>query len=369
MKIIETAIYDLLQSEPYYAHFLLNSRLDYNPKGLETAGFGIVNAAPVFCFNTDFLEKHNRQQIVAIMKHEVLHMLLCHAPQQDRAQSKYAKLWNIAADCAINQHIQNLPEEAITLASLSKLSKKQLIPLESAEYYYNELYQAAEKIEVSGMDTLDDHEYTVEGDEKNAEVRRLVAKNLSDKARNACAGNVPNSLHGVLGELNKEAKLPWKQMLRNFVATSTTSQRLHTAKKAHRRLGLGHPGCKKKRVLTLGVCVDSSGSVSYASFMEFFDEIKEIAKNNTVYLIDADAAVHNVQKIKAGSKVKAERHGNGGTAYQPAISKCVELKCSAILYFGDFDCSDTPNNPGMPFLWVGIGNQPPPAPFGKVVRL
>jgi hypothetical protein len=42
---------------------------------------------------------------------------------------------------------------------------------------------------------------------------------------------------------------------------------------------------------------------------------------------------------------------------------------TAIAYLGDFDSSDIPVNPGVPFLWVGVGNQPPPGNFGKVLRI
>jgi hypothetical protein len=47
----------------------------------------------------------------------------------------------------------------------------------------------------------------------------------------------------------------------------------------------------------------------------------------------------------------------------------VELKVDGILYCGDFDSADTPENPKKPFLWVGVRNSPPPATFGKVIYL
>jgi hypothetical protein len=50
-------------------------------------------------------------------------------------------------------------------------------------------------------------------------------------------------------------------------------------------------------------------------------------------------------------------------------SSDIELKVDGILYCGDFDTADKPENPNKPFLWVGVRNSPPPATFGRVIYL
>jgi predicted metal-dependent peptidase len=86
-----------------------------------------------------------------------------------------------------------------------------------------------------------------------------------------------------------------------------------------------------------------------------------------ITVIEADCAVQNVYEFEAGKTPNFK--GRGGTAYSPAIEKAVELKVDGILYCGDFDSADTPENPKKPFLWVGVRNSPPPATFGKVIYL
>jgi predicted metal-dependent peptidase len=99
-------------------------------------------------------------------------------------------------------------------------------------------------------------------------------------------------------------------------------------------------------------------------------EIVDISKNvSEAHLIYADCVVQKVVKIDNKNKIPMERFGAGGTAYSPAITKALGLNCDAILYLGDFDCADKPEDPKKPFLWVGVGNQEPPATFGKVLRL
>ena len=102
----------------------------------------------------------------------------------------------------------------------------------------------------------------------------------------------------------------------------------------------------------------------------FLTEIQGILGScSLVYHIHADSEVKKVDKLTAKNKLKAERHGNGGTAYGPALKKCVELKCTAIVYLGDMDCADIPENPQIPVLWVTAGNTIKPGNFGQIIVL
>ena len=117
-------------------------------------------------------------------------------------------------------------------------------------------------------------------------------------------------------------------------------------------------------------CFDSSGSVSDEDYAKFMDEIMDIQKHcSKVYLIQADCEVNKVETLTKKTKLNRERAGYGGTAYTPALNKCKELGCDAILYFGDMDCADNPENPNIPLMWVIVGNQNPPATFGSSIRL
>jgi predicted metal-dependent peptidase len=185
---------------------------------------------------------------------------------------------------------------------------------------------------------------------------------------NAAAGNAPDHVIKAIDALG-EAKLPWKTLLRNSIMSQVSRKTQSTTKKINRRFALPVPGKKKKREMVLGVCVDESGSISEEAHTAFMSEIAQIAKNVTkTYIVHADCQVAGVDDLSK-TKFNPERKAAGGTAYQPAIDKCVELKCNMIVYFGDFDTADKPKNPGVPFLWVGVGNSPAPAEFGKVIRL
>lgn len=360
----QKAFYDMLKTEPYYAHFLLNCSVHFDENKVPTAGVYVKNSVIHMAFNPKFMDTLSSKELAAVIKHEVLHLTMRHldsAKDYDNLQ-----IANIAMDCAINQYIADLPEQAITLDKMSEQVGHALIPHETTDYYYDKFMTKAK--EMAGNETLDDHGLgNEEGEDSGAEAQGAIYK-AAKKAAVASAGNVPKLVEGLLDSVN--GKLPWKRLLRNFVASATTNRTKATRKRINRRFDLPVPGKVKLRKLKLGVCADSSGSISDESFAAFMGEVMAMAKlGMDIVLVDADCEVQAVQKIKSPKDVRLTRSGGGGTAYQPAITECIKQGCTAIIYFGDFDTSDTPTNPGVPFLWVGVGQQDPPAKWGQVIRL
>lgn len=368
--MIENAIYDLLQNEPFFANFLLGCQIVYNIPEVKTAACTFRQNKIVFAFNTDFFGALKKVEKSAVIKHEIMHVLLDHIGNRSYGpENRMAK--NLAMDCAINQYIKNLPGDCVTLERMSKLCEKELLPYETWEYYYHQLKDAAE--DNGGQHDHDFMDGDGEESESSSAMKKAVIKDLIEKSLRSSAGKVPQGLSGVISELNKAGKVNWKQQLRNIISSARAVTTKPHRLKTHRRFELEQPGRKKERKLILGVCVDSSGSVSDESFAKFMTEVYNISKMTTkTFLIHADCEVQKVEVIKNG-KAKAEvlnqRHGNGGTAYQPAIDECKKRSCDVIVYFGDMDSADTPTNPGIPFIWVRVGQQNPPGNFGKIIDL
>lgn len=362
-KQIQEAIFTLLRTKPYYAHFVMDSKIVYCEKTLPTAGVVVRSAIPTFYFNPKFLSELSTIEVAGLLEHEIMHLLLHHVhDKSEDGLDHYVR--NIAQDCTINQHIEKLPEGGVTLPFLESICKKKLEPFQTSDYYYAMLKEFKEQLQKAGASTTDDH--SLEGDP--AEIARAVVKKVSQNAINQAAGNVPKHILDATAQLG-EAKLPWQSLLRNSIMSQVSRKTQATTKKINRRFALPVPGKKHKREMVLGVCVDESGSVSDEQFAAFASEINQIAKQLTkVYVVHADCEVAAIDDLSK-TAFKAVRKAGGGTAYQPAIDKCRELKCNMIIYFGDFDTADKPVNPGVPFIWVGVGNSPAPASFGKVIRL
>lgn len=387
MKWLQRAIHELISSEIFWANFTLNSKIAYDRYGVKTAGATVANGVPLLIFNSQFMESLKPEESVAVLKHEILHLMLDHCNGRmdtktgdvitDSVSHHYK---NIAMDCAINQYISHIPEGGVTLEGLRKATNKaNLEEFQTAEYYYSALQDLEEKSQeaVKNMKTTDDHNLEgIEGEESDTPLGRAMRKAAiraaADRALKASAGKVSGELSKLLGELlSSESQVDWKSILRNFIAMSTSNKKISTRKKPHRRFDMDFPGKKSKRELRLGVCVDTSGSVGDDQYITLMKEVIGMAKEtHDIYLIQADAEVKKVEKINGKKDLaKLERSGYGGTAYQPAISKALELKCNAIVYLGDMDCADEPNNPYVPVLWVTVGSTTKPGNFGWMLPL
>ncbi len=367
MKKVQKAISVLLDSNPFYAYFFLDSKVEYDKYDVPTAGAAMTAKGPILVFNTEFIETLTVPEVIAVVEHEVLHLLFEHTSAYKTDPSLNKQIANVAMDASINQFIKNVPAMCVTIERLNKELKLQLPLNETWEYYYAALMQKQE--EMAGKDSFDTH--GLETGEPGSPAEGTAALRASaDRAMKAAKGNAPQAVLKAYGDLSVESKVPWQQVLSNFIARATNTAVKNTRKKTNRRFGLEQPGKVKKRELVLGVCLDSSGSVSDESFQLFLAEVARISQLCSItYIVDADCVVHSVETVKKGKPLTFQRRGNGGTAYQPGIDECMKRKCDAILYFGDFDCADVPQNPGIPFLWVGVGSQPKPGAFGGELRI
>jgi len=369
VRKLEVALKELLNNEPLYAHLYLQCRLVISNKdNMKTACLrkGKDEASFTMEFNESFLNNLSVSHVKGVIKHELLHLIIGHlAYMKSNARAK-----NVAMDCAINQLIakEDLPEKAIKLEDFEKMIgiEEKLLPMQTWEYYYSYIPQG-DGIEY--LDTLDEH---ADGDPDLANISEAEVREMVKNAIKAAAGNIPEELKSHIDILvNAESKIKWQTVLKNFIARAKSTERISTRKKPHRRLGIEVPGYKKKRELTVAACLDSSGSISEDDYGSFMAELVSVGKNVTkMHIIEADCVVQNIETVKKkGGKFNRVRRSHGGTAYQPAIDKAKGLKADVIIYFGDFDTSDTPQNPGVPFLWVGVGTQPKPGNFGMEVRL
>ena len=393
MNKLQQALTALLFAEPFYGHLISKMRISKSDK-VPTAGVFITDKINMV-YNEEWIEGLELIDVVKVLKHECGHILQEHiirAKQIGVVNAELHKRFNIATDITINTHDLVPTVEKIggvTLSSLNTMLKKivdeantkdngkrtfdPLLDGQIAEYYYNKINEFAEKnsdsLPQSGMgETMDDHSIW-DKSEGNEEMQKEVAKQAVNEAVKSVGGigNVPGSIASLVEQLNKN-QVNWKQQLRQFFVNTLKSTRTPTRKRRNRRYGILQPGNKKKPELHLGLCVDTSGSVSDEELSMFWVEMSAIHSCGVkITVIEADCIVQNVYEFESGKTPNFK--GRGGTAYSPAIEKAVELKVDGILYCGDFDTADTPENPKKPFLWIGVRNSPPPATFGKVIYL
>jgi predicted metal-dependent peptidase len=388
MKVIQKATAILIYDEPFYG-FLLSKFKKISSKRIPTACVYITDTINLE-YNEDYFEEVGVSGAVKILKHECEHILRDHIGRAkeigiDKSQAEYMKRLNLAADATIN--VKDMREEAlkngwVTVDRLNEMMKAadknhvNMVEGETAEFYFNRINQFAEKnkdklgnnpTEGSG-DTTDDHSLWDESTDSSEVIKQITKKAVNDAVKSAGGiGNVPNHIVSLVESLNK-AEVNWKQELRRFMVNTLKSEWTSTRKKRNRRYGILYAGKKSKPKLRLAFCVDSSGSMFDEAFAQAHPELVAIHNHGVeITVIDADSAVGAVYAFDP--KKPFERHGNGGTSYIPPIQKALELDVDGIIFYGDMDCADTPEDPKIPFLWVTCGSEKRPGEFGKLIKI
>lgn len=231
---------------------------------------------------------------------------------------------------------------------------------------------------------LDDHDWdgAQDMDEKEAEqLERDVEHALRQGAIYAgkVGGTVPRGIEGLLAP-----KVNWREVLRMFIRTSLKDRDSPSWRRAHKRYlwqDIILPSIMGKRVKSLAVCIDTSGSIQGAILTAFLSEVDKIVKDvcpDRIDLIywDARIAAHEVytQSQVRGLVSSTKPTGGGGTDPDviPPYLKEQKIVPDAIVVLSDGYMVSDPSvwaAVRSPVLWCLIGNTNFRIPCGQSVNV
>lgn len=361
MKMLSRVSKDLLFDEPYYGHFMSSLNRSFS-SDVPTAGVGKDGIGVKLVVNPDFFDSLSDLHRKGLIKHELLHIAFGHLTMRDSYSDH--KLFNIAADLEINQHIKYnwLPEGAITMASFPNLK----LPLKAGtKEYYKLLQEEQEKGEDGDQDLQDmlseggpDNHSWGEFENLSEAEQKLIEKqvqhqlvSIADELEKS-RGTIPGELSGLIERLKyvEPAKFDWKGYLRRFVGASIKSYTRILRRKPSKRYP-DNPGLKIKYRNSVLVAIDTSGSVSDGEVKEFLNEIHHINKTgSSVDIIQCDTRIQSVEPFNPKKDFKV--HGRGGTSFQPVIDYYNEnkRKYTTLIYLTDGEAPPPKNCPGRT-LW------------------
>lgn len=356
MKMLSRVSKDLLFDEPYYGHFMSSLNRSFS-RDLPTAGVAKDGIGVKLLVNPDFFESLSDLHRKGLIKHELLHIALDHLIMADSFADK--KLFNIAADLEINQHIKPnwLPEGAITMDSFPDMN----LPYKAGTKEYYKLLQEEKDKRQDGAQSLQDmlnsggdpdHNWGDFADLSDAE-KKLVQKQVEHQLTTIADeieksyGSIPGELSGLIERLRyvEPAKFDWKGYLRRFVGASIKSYTRILRRKPSKRYP-DNPGLKIKYRNSVLVAIDTSGSVSDAEVKEFLNEIHHINKTGSyVDIIQCDTQIQSVEPFNPKKDFKV--HGRGGTSFQPVIDYYNEnrRKYTTLIYLTDGEARPPENCP------------------------
>ena len=329
--------YRLLMDEPFFAALSrkIEKRADY---GIPTAGVRVHPDTAQFemAYNPDFFAKLPEEQIRGVLKHEFYHLIFEHVTSRKPEGVPHMK-WNIAADLAINSHLQGELPENCCMPGVGPFAD---LPLgKSAEWYLANFPEQPEKESGSGSGeggegegdpqdgNFDDHSGW---DDASASAQQQAANQMAKErlkqAMKEAAKEASQSAKGwgsVSGEVKQEilkrleSKVDWRKVLRYFIKTSQRASRRSSVKRINKRYAYIHPGKKVQRQAKIAIAIDQSGSVSDDMLSAFFAELNSLAKlaEFTVVPFDTSVDESKVYVWKKGKQQKAERVLCGGTDF------------------------------------------------------
>ena len=314
--------------------------------------------------NPDMFDKFTLPERLAILKHEMLHILQGHVKRVD---GRVHLPWNYATDCAINQLIDqdDLPEQGVTPKTLGEMLDCDVPLNESSEFYYELLKDQLTDDDDTQKANDDDTQKANNGatqkannddgqeDESNAEdgepgkpnmidthdtwqesvgdkdLQDDMTKNMIETAQDETIknkGNIPQACSEWLEIHTRESKVNWKKILRGIVGNKKVGKR-STIMRGDRRFPKREDlrGKTKDRLFNLLVIADVSGSMSDKAVLETLGEVQHICNitKTNVDLIQIDTDAYEPQKLEKNTKL-IERRGFGGTQLHPALEKAQE---------------------------------------------
>lgn len=418
MTIEDVVVYLITHGGTFYAS-LLSQMKRVKSKKLETLGVTIKNGAIELHYNEEWFQTLTAEQARALLEHECMHIVMDHLA---RRGDKDSKTWNLATDVAINQMIQGMPKDAISLKSFppemvspheyggsyhyhnDAKDPKKLYPNDIAETYYNTIYQLTPEQKQQAQGGGDggqgqdqengqgqppkskaqqkkdqeqlkhgqgQHELWAQADESM--ISSEVAKQAVMEAVERSRGEVPSNIKKRVDEMLQPPKVSWKRLLREFVAASVKAGSKHSWKRVSRRYGEEQKGKLPDRQVSITIAIDTSGSIGQRDYNAFMAEVTNIQScyKSDITVLECDAQVGKEYKLTRYKKLDKDFSGGGGTSFKPPFQyvKTKNIRTDVFIYFTDMEGDFPDHKPPYPTLWVSTNSRERTAPFGEVVKL
>lgn len=362
-----SGISKLITFQPLYGEvFLFLNKIEN--KNIPTMAVGVIRRVDLaLYYNPDFVNKLSSNELRGVLKHEALHVLLHHLTRVKHFAYN-PKGYNIAADMAINCHIEGLPPNCFYPKTFG------LEDGQSSEFYYEKLKKEAEKnkkdlsefADEQG-DTLDDHSMWGEFDDDIVEEK---IRNIAEKAIKEQEKKGWGSIEGKLAQQIIAANRPvvnWKKEVRWFINKLVLMGRHSTRMRPNRRYGFTSPGSKRDYTSRLLVAFDTSGSVSDSQLEYFATELNGMIDHVECDFIQFDYVIHGEPKSYSKKAGKIDIVGRGGTNFTPVIELADRLNYDGLVVFTD-GYAPFPPKPKTRMLWaVCEQDRNVEFPYGKKV--
>lgn len=364
---IQKAVYRLLRSQPFVGNLLQEmtirsseliptAALMYNK---HTNTFGVE-------INNKFFQEQSSEGQVAILIHELMHFTNGHVFRWETLGSeKEQKIRNIAADCSINQYIQNLPEGCVDVAQFKDAEGTPFPLYQTMEHYYTLINETIDKQQQGKGDGIpkmwqqildqgefDQHlwdELSEEEKQRMLQEARALIKRTVEKTTNSYS-TVPEGIRDLLTQLDSQINaLDYKGLLKKAIKRSLCApERTNSWHRPNKRFGNYAPGTTHDKLPFLNFYVDFSGSISVKEANAFLSTANgflgagKMKHCNIGFWHTELYLPKKVRKYRANSELTPDDVQSGGTEPMCVLEHIKEThpNLSIILTDGHYGGSD-----------------------------
>jgi len=391
-KIIEklvTARVGLLLRHPFFGNMATRMQLVDASDWCSTLATDGRN----FYYNNDFVNRLKPKEAEFGFGHEVLHNVFDHL---GRKGDRDNQLSNIAADYAVNQILKD--ERIGEVPTWIKIFQDNKYRGMSYEQIYDDLYEKADKIDLSALGEMLDEHLDGEGDdegngnspggngdkdgkgrpklteaEKKA-IRDEIKEAMVAAAQSAGAGKLPAGIRRLISDFT-EPQMDWRELLRmNIQSILKSNFSFSRPNRKSQHSGAVLPGMTNEDTIDVSVAIDMSGSISDKMAKDFLSEVKGIMDEYQDFKLDLwcfDTQVYNYAKFtsdNADEIMSYEVKGGGGTDFDANFEYMKEndIEPKRFIMFTDgYPCGSWGDENYCESLFVIHGNETIIAPFGQ----
>lgn len=341
LKLLELCTFSMMEGEDnFFALFTMQMKREIK-LDLPTAVGNIASMAYfTIYFNPYIFLQCSLEEMKALLKHEVYHIMYNHLKRSENIKGKYSSVAiNTAMDISINQYIHNMPLWSDNIKNISLTYKVDLPEDLPFEEYAKIIQEGMNKLKSSKGPKLLKSKDEIEADyiKKKHDAAHAhdlwenfqdtltsqQIKQLTKKVSNTAAkGKIPASLQKVMEFLNDKAEISWKEYLKRTLGSLPKGYKKTSTRNDRRqpeRLDLR--GKLPKYTAQIVVAIDISGSITDKEIDKIMVEIFDILKsqNYEITIIECDNQIRRIYKARSKKDVKSKLDTKGGTVFSPVI--------------------------------------------------
>jgi len=376
--------------EDLFVHEIL-LMMDKRPsKEVPTMGVSIKDARIILFYNEEFVSSLSDPELRYILTHEIYHLILHHCTKRMPEDPRQAKLWNIAADLAVNSLIpisadRKPPVDPKTGKAMGCFPKNPEFGFEeklSMEQYIQLLQDKEGDGDGDGQgggsgsgdgdgegnnpNGFDDHS----GWDEAEIVDQMVKDKVEQLARSERAwGKMSADVQAIILAAQR-SQVPWTKILRHYFGRLISSERIPSFKKPNRRYPYPYCGKVPKSIDRKLVAIDTSGSVGDEELSQFLCEVNKLSEVQPVDVMLFDWDITQQPAPFDKKRKSYDFKGRGGTNFHPVMELAEKKRYSSLIILTDGEASAPPRPKYVKdIIWVLCGGSNPPVEWGKRVRV